>query len=133
MRFADVAIFAWRSLSSYRLRTLLMLAAMSLGVGAVVVLTSLGEGARRYVRNKFSSLGSNLIAVFPGRAETAGGVPGALVGRTPRDLTLDDAIALERIRAVRPISAPGTPPAVSARPGRTAMRLVPSEVNWLRT
>jgi len=104
MRSADVAAFAWRSLSGYRLRTLLMLAAMSMGVGSVVVLTSLGEGARRYVRNKFNSLGSNLIAVFPGRAETAGGVPGALVGRTPRDLTLDDAIALERIRAVRRVA-----------------------------
>ena len=104
MRFADVAAFAWRSLSGYRLRTLLMLAAMSMGVGAVVVLTSLGEGARRYVRNKFSSLGSNLIAVFPGRAETAGGVPGAVLGRTPRDLTLDDALALLRIRAVRRVA-----------------------------
>jgi len=104
MRSADVAAFAWRSLSGYRLRTLLMLAAMSMGVGAVVVLTSLGEGARRYVRNKFNSLGSNLIAVFPGRAETAGGVPGAVLGRTPRDLTLDDAIALERIRAVRRVA-----------------------------
>ncbi len=104
MRSADVAAFAWRSLSGYRLRTLLMLAAMSMGVGAVVVLTSLGEGARRYVRNKYNSLGSNLIAVFPGRAETAGGVPGAVLGRTPRDLTLDDAIALERIRAVRRVA-----------------------------
>ncbi len=104
MRSADVAAFAWRSLSGYRLRTLLMLAAMSMGVGAVVVLTSLGEGARRYVRNKFNSLGSNLIAVFPGRAETAGGVPGAVLGRTPRDLTLDDALALERIRAVRRVA-----------------------------
>jgi len=104
MRFADVAAFAWRSLSGYRLRTLLMLAAMSMGVGSVVVLTSLGEGARRYVRNKFNSLGSNLIAVFPGRAETAGGVPGAVLGRTPRDLTLDDAIALLRIRAVRRVA-----------------------------
>jgi len=104
MRFADVAAFAWRSLSGYRLRTLLMLAAMSIGAGAVVVLTSLGEGARRYVRNKFNSLGSNLIAVLPGRAETAGGVPGAVLGRTPRDLTLDDAIALERIRAVRRVA-----------------------------
>ncbi len=104
MRYADVAAFAWRSLSGYRVRTLLMLAAMSMGVGSVVVLTSLGEGARRYVRNKFSSLGSNLIGVLPGRAETAGGVPGALVGRTPRDLTLDDALALLRIRAVRRVA-----------------------------
>ena len=101
MRLADVTAFAWRSLSGYRVRTLLMMAAMSIGVGAVVVLTSLGEGARRYVRNQFTSLGTNLIAVIPGRAETAGGVPGALMGRTPRDLTLEDALALERIHTLR--------------------------------
>ena len=101
MRLADVAAFAWRSLSGYRIRTLLMMLAMTIGVGAVVVLTSLGEGARRYVRNQFTSLGTKLIAVIPGRAETAGGVPGALMGRTPRDLTLEDALALERIRTLR--------------------------------
>ncbi|MGH9492336.1 MAG: ABC transporter permease [Terriglobales bacterium] len=101
MRLADVAAFAWRSLSGYRIRTLLMMLAMSIGVGAVVVLTSLGEGARRYVRNQFTSLGTNLIAVLPGRAETAGGVPGAVLGRTPRDLTLEDALALERIHSLR--------------------------------
>ncbi len=100
MRLADVGRFAWRSLSGYRTRTLLMVLAMSIGVGAVVVLTSLGEGARGYVRNQFTSLGTNLIAVFPGRAETAGGTSGMLLGRTPRDLTLDDALALQRIRAV---------------------------------
>ena len=104
MRLADVTAFAWRSLSGYRVRTLLMMAAMSIGVGAVVVLTSLGEGARRYVRNQFTSLGTNLIAVIPGRAETAGGVPGALMGRTPRDLTLEDALALERIRSLRRVA-----------------------------
>jgi putative ABC transport system permease protein len=104
MRPADVARFAWRALFGYRLRTLLMVLAMSIGVGAVVVLTSLGEGARRYVRNKFSSLGSNLVAIFPGRAETVGGAPGTIMGRTPRDLTLDDALALLRIPAVRRVA-----------------------------
>ena len=97
MRARDVSRFAWRSLSSYPTRTLLMMLAMAIGVGAVVVLTGLGEGARRYVRNQFSALGTNLVAIFPGRAETAGGAPGALLGRTPRDLTLDDALALLRI------------------------------------
>jgi len=104
MRSADVAGFAWRSLSGYRTRTLLMMAAMAIGAGAVVVLTSLGEGARGYVRNQFSSLGTNLIAVFPGRAETAGGAPGVILGRTSRDLTLDDALALRRLPAVRRVA-----------------------------
>lgn len=100
MRIADVADFAARSLSGYRTRTLLVVLAMSIGVGAVVVLTSLGEGARGYVRNQFESLGTNLIAVLPGRAETVSGSGGLMSGRTPRDLTLEDALALRRIRGV---------------------------------
>ncbi len=104
MRPADVARFSWRSLSGYRLRTLLMMLAMSIGVGEVVVLTALGEGARGYVHNKFAELGSNLIVILPGRAETVGGFPGAVLGRTPRDLTLDDALALLRIPAVRRVA-----------------------------
>ncbi len=100
MRLRDITRFAWRSVEGYRTRTLLMVLAMSIGVAAVVVLTSLGEGARRYVRNEFESLGTNLIVVLPGRAETAGGSQGMLSGRTTRDLTLDDALALQRIRGV---------------------------------
>ena len=104
MRWQDVARFAWQSLAGYPTRTVLTMLAMSIGVAAVVVLTSLGEGARGYVRNQFSSLGTNLIAIFPGRAETVGGGPGTVIGRTPRDLTLDDALALLRIPAVRRVA-----------------------------
>jgi putative ABC transport system permease protein len=100
MTLHDLAKFAWNALTGYRLRTLLMILATSIGVAAVVVLTSLGEGARRYVRNEFEALGTNIMMIIPGRAETAGGVAGMLSGRTRRDLTLDDALALTRIRGV---------------------------------
>lgn len=73
---------------------------MALGVAAVVVLTALGEGARRFVVNQFASLGTNLVIVIPGRAETSGGFPGALTGETPRDLTLNDAKSLTDVRGV---------------------------------
>lgn len=104
MRGSDLATFAWRALWGYRLRTLLMVLATSIGVAAVVVLTSLGEGARRYVRNQFEALGSNIMMILPGRAETAGGAAGMISGRTPRDLTLDDAMALYRIRGVHRVA-----------------------------
>ena len=100
MRAADVARFGWRSLTAHAARTMLMVLAMAIGSASVVVLTSLGEGARRYVRNQFEALGTNLIVVLPGRAETSGGMGGVLSGRTPRDLTLDDALALRQIRGV---------------------------------
>jgi putative ABC transport system permease protein len=74
---------------------------MGIGVAAVVMVTALGEGARLYVVNQFGSLGTNLLIVLPGRSETAGAMPGVLVGKTPRDLTVEDALALKRSHAIR--------------------------------
>ena len=88
-----------------------MLLAMAIGVASVIIFTSLGEGARRYVTREFSSLGTNLLIVLPGRFETTGGPP-PLLGQNPRDLTLEDAIALKRsshIRYVAPITLGSAP------------------------
>jgi len=104
MKPIDVLRFAWISLRGYPARTLLMTVAMAIGVAAVLIFTALGEGARRYVVDQFSALGTNLIIVFPGRSETAGTGPGMFLGQTPRDLTLDDALALARSRAVRRVA-----------------------------
>ncbi len=103
MTVGDVFGFAFRSLRGYPLRTGLMLLAMAIGVASVVLLTALGEGARRYVTREFTSLGTHLLIVLPGRSETTGGPP-PLLGETPRDLTLADALALERSRAVRRVA-----------------------------
>ncbi|MGD8709719.1 MAG: ABC transporter permease [Ectothiorhodospiraceae bacterium] len=103
MRLLDVLRFSAGALTGYRVRTALMLLAMAIGVAAVVVLTGLGEGARRYIAGEFAALGSNLIIVLPGRNETAGGAP-PVVGATPRDLTLDDAEALLQSPAVARIA-----------------------------
>ena len=104
MKFMDVLKFASGSLRGSRTRTLLMILAMSIGVASVVVLTGLGEGARRYVIGQFSALGTNLVIVFPGRTETAGIGPGMLLGQIPRELSLDDAQALLRSRAIKRIA-----------------------------
>ncbi|WP_448875038.1 ABC transporter permease [Desulfobulbus propionicus] len=101
MRPVDTITFALTSLGSNRVRTLLMLLAMSIGVAAVVLLTGIGNGARLYIVDQFSSLGTNLVIVIPGRADTASNTPATLVGETPRDLTLADARSLERGDAVR--------------------------------
>ncbi len=100
MRFADLLRFAWQVLGGYRARTALILLAMGIGVAAVVAVSSIGEGARLYVVNQFGALGTNLIIVLPGRSETAGATPGVLIGKTPRDLTIDDALALKRSNAI---------------------------------
>ena len=101
MRLTDLLNFAWQVLRGYPGRTFLILLATGIGVAAVVAVTALGEGARLYVMNQFGSLGSNLVIVLPGRSETAGAMPGVLIGKTPRDLTLEDALALKSSHAVR--------------------------------
>lgn len=92
----DAINFSWLALRANTIRTLLMLLAMSIGVASVIILTALGEGARNYVTAEFSSLGTNLVIVIPGRSETSGANPATMMGITERDLTLDDAIALYR-------------------------------------
>ncbi|TKB27425.1 FtsX-like permease family protein [Desulfopila sp. IMCC35006] len=111
MKITDIIRFAVRASVGYPTRTLLMLLAMAIGVGSVVVLSTLGDGARNYVISQFSSLGTNLLIVLPGRSETVGGPP-PLLGITPRDLTLEDATALLRssyIRYVAPITLGAAP------------------------
>ena len=103
MRLADILRYTFQTLTSHRGRTLLMLLAMAVGVGAVIVLTALGEGARRYVVNQFSAMGSHVVIVLPGRSETTGGAP-LLLGQTPRDLTLADAMSLKQSHAVQRIA-----------------------------
>ncbi|MEZ5963189.1 MAG: ABC transporter permease [Planctomycetota bacterium] len=125
MRWLDLVRFAWRSLWFARLRSLLSLLAMAIGVAAVVLLTWLGESARSYIADQFQSLGTNLIIVLPGRNETVGGAP-PLLSETPRDLTIDDALALTRIPAVHMVAplafgvAPVSYRAASAWPGQRA-------------
>ncbi len=106
MSTADLLRFAAGALRGHRLRAGLSLLGVAIGVASVVLLTSLGEGARRYVVGEFSALGTNLVIVIPGRTETTGAAP--VFGLAPRDLTLDDAEALRRrvpeIRRVAPLA-----------------------------
>lgn len=107
MTFRDTLVFATRAATGYPTRTALMMLAMAIGVAAVVLLTALGDGARRYVVGEFNALGSSLIIVLPGRTETGGVNPGSFVTNTARDLTIGDAEALRRagmVTRVAPLS-----------------------------
>ncbi len=94
MTTADAIAFSWTALSRHRRRSALSVLGVMVGVASVVVLTALGEGARRYVTREFASLGTNLLMVMPGKNETTGMFPGAM--GVPNDLTLDDARAIRR-------------------------------------
>jgi putative ABC transport system permease protein len=94
VKLLDALRFASRALAGHRVRTAMSLLGVSIGVAAVIALTALGEGARLYVVGQFTSLGTNLVIVLPGKTETTGGMPG--FGGVPNDLTLADAEAVVR-------------------------------------
>jgi putative ABC transport system permease protein len=101
----DVTRLSLQALRRYPLRTAMLLLAISIGVAAVITLTAVGEGARRYVTGQFSSLGTELLIVLPGRAETSGsGIQGLLVGETARELTLEDTLALTRSARIKRVT-----------------------------
>lgn len=104
MKITDTFRYAGDAATGAPLRTGLLILAMSIGVAAVVILTALGDGARRYVVGEFSAIGSNLVIVLPGRSETRGFNPANIITSTPRDLTLEDAAALLRLPQVQRIS-----------------------------
>ncbi len=83
------------------LRSMLSMFGIAIGVAAVVLLTSIGEGTRRYILKEFTQFGTNILAVNPGKTETRG-IPG-IFGGTTRKLTIDDALAVERLPRVQRI------------------------------
>ncbi len=94
----DLLGLALGAIRGHRLRSILSMLGIAIGVAAVILLTSIGEGTRRYILSQFAQFGTNLIAIHPGRSKTSG-MPGAFGGST-RHLTLDDAQALARIPGV---------------------------------
>lgn len=111
MSSLELLRFSAGGLRGHRLRTALSLLGVAIGVASVIMLTSLGEGARLFVVGEFASLGSNLIIVIPGKTETKGAAP--FISQAPHDLTVEDAEALLRrvpqLRRVAPLSM-GTAP-----------------------
>lgn len=95
----DVWRFTLHSAVARRLRSVLTALGIGIGVLAVVLLTSIGEGLRIYLLTQFTQFGTNLIAINPGKAATFGASTG--VFNTVRPLTIDDAEALKRVPFVR--------------------------------
>jgi putative ABC transport system permease protein len=94
----DLLRLALGSVFGHRLRSLLSMVGIAIGIASVILLTSIGEGTRLYMVGQFSQFGTDILGVHPGKSETLG-LPGVL-GGTTRKLTIADAQALERIPGV---------------------------------
>ncbi len=98
---AELLRFVLGAVTGHRLRSSLSVLGVGIGVAAVVLLTSLGEGTRRYIVGQFSQFGTNLMAINPGKVKTMG-LPGVFGGTTHR-LTPEDAESLRRLPGVEAV------------------------------
>ena len=102
MLFGETISVALGALRVNKLRSLLTMLGIVIGVGAVLAMIALGNGAQSAVKERISSLGTTLLTVTPGQAFGAGGIR---VGEQQR-MTMKDAQALElrgeRLAAVQP-------------------------------
>jgi putative ABC transport system permease protein len=94
----DLIRLAFGAVLSHRLRSALSMLGIAIGIASVILLTSIGEGTRRYMVGLFTQFGTNLMGINPGKSETSG-IPG-MFGGTTHKLTIDDALALERLPGV---------------------------------
>ncbi len=101
MDAVELLRFVGGALRGHRLRSFLSALGVAIGVTAVILLTSLGEGTRSYIVAQFTQFGTSLIAVNPGKVKTLG-VPGALGGTTHK-LTIADAEALRKVPDVEEV------------------------------
>jgi putative ABC transport system permease protein len=121
LRFFEIIRVALDSLSRHRTRALLTILGIVIGVGAVVAMVAVGNGAQVAVEAQIASLGTNVLMVFPG-ATMMGGVSGGAASATT--LTEDDMLAIrQEAPAVAAVS-----PAM-----RTSRQVVAGNLNWSTT
>ena len=109
MRVADLVVLSLRQLRKNTLRSLLTILGVVIGIAAVTVMVSIGQGGQALIQNEFRNLGSNVILVFPRWKESPSGVREGRV----TSLTPDDAKAIAEecpsVGAVSPLVATAGP------------------------
>ena len=95
MNFLETFKVALEAILSNKMRSGLTMLGVIIGVLAVILLVSIGEGARLYITKELTGLGTNLLIITPGKTTTSGGFHPPSAG-TVRKLTYDDSLALRR-------------------------------------
>jgi len=95
MDFREAFGLALEMLVANRVRSALTMLGVVIGVAAIILLVSLGEGATAYITRELTGLGTNLLIITPGKTQTSGGFHPPVAG-TVRKLTYEDAVALRR-------------------------------------
>ncbi len=93
MQSADLFQSSWQSLMRNKSRSLLTILGIVIGIAAVILMLSIGQGAQQLILNQVADLGSDQIFVEPGSGDAEGGPPSPFTEQT---ITLDDVEALRR-------------------------------------
>ncbi len=118
MRFLEILQIAFDALVRNKMRSFLTMLGIIIGVGAVIAMVAIGQGAQSSIDAQISSLGTNVLLIFPGTTTRGGVVAGAGTSVT---LTEDDGAAIkEQCSAVNYLS-----PLI-----RNGAQVVYSNLNW---
>ncbi len=120
---------AWMAMGANRLRTILTMLGMVIGVGAVILMLAVGQGAQQQVQASIASMGSNLFIILSGSTTSGGARMGG--GAAPT-LTVADAQAIEELPSVLAVapSSPGTAQLVSG-PNNWSTQIVGTTPSYL--
>lgn len=98
MKTRDTLKFSIKAITSHRLRSFLTTLGIAIGIGSVILLTSIGEGVQQFIVTEFTQFGTNLIGIVPGKTTTMG-ISGAVISNV-RPLSLEDEQSLKKIPQV---------------------------------
>ena len=99
--YKESFLMAWASLIANKLRSLLTMLGIIIGVAAVIALVSIGNGVKQDIENSISSLGSNLLVVLPGAPRTPGARPSQ---GSMKSLKISDYEAIAKLEGVKAAS-----------------------------
>ena len=99
--YKESFLMAWASLIANKMRSILTMLGIIIGVAAVIALVSIGNGVKQDIQNSISSLGSNLLMVMPGAPRTPGVRPSA---GSMKSLKVSDYEAISKLDGVRAAS-----------------------------
>ena len=98
-------LMAWSSLIANKMRSLLTMLGIIIGVAAVIALVSIGYGVRQQITESISSLGSNLLMVYPGAPRTPGVRPIAGANKTIKLSDYEAISKMDSVQAASPVAA----------------------------
>ena len=98
-------LMAWSSLIANKMRSLLTMLGIIIGVAAVIALVSIGYGVRQQITESISSLGSNLLMVYPGAPRTPGVRPVSGANKTIKMGDYEAISKMDSVQAASPVAA----------------------------